>query len=325
MGKSKSKKKSTPSTSTSITTSKPVTTSTPSIFHNSPVYDVLHYFEKAPDQWTARYILVLSAIILRTAIGLGGYSGYQTPPMHGDFEAQRHWMELTIHLPIKDWYFYDLQYWGLDYPILTAYHSYICGIIGSFINPSWFGLDSSRGIEGEGIKTFMRMCVIVSELIIYIPGVLKIANLVGGKKFRLNRMDQIIIALIIVNQSNLLLIDHGHFQFNCIMLGFFVWSVVALIQNDLVMGSFWFVCCFNFKQMGLYYALFIFFYILSQIRSFGKLVMVGLTVILTQFVFLLPFIITQDWESIGQMVIRVFPFNRGLFEDKVANFASYPD
>lgn len=47
--------------------------------------------------------------------------------MHGDFEAQRHWMEITNHLPISKWYTYDLQYWGLDYPPLTAYHSWLLG------------------------------------------------------------------------------------------------------------------------------------------------------------------------------------------------------
>lgn len=48
-------------------------------------------------------------------------------PMHGDFEAQRHWMEITTHLPVSSWYFYDLPYWGLDYPPLTAYHSWMAG------------------------------------------------------------------------------------------------------------------------------------------------------------------------------------------------------
>jgi alpha-1,3-glucosyltransferase len=47
--------------------------------------------------------------------------------MHGDFEAQRHWMEMTTQLPISQWYFYDLEYWGLDYPPLTAYHSWLLG------------------------------------------------------------------------------------------------------------------------------------------------------------------------------------------------------
>ena len=48
--------------------------------------------------------------------------------MYGDFEAQRHWMEITVNLPISDWYFNttdnDLLYWGLDYPPLTAYFSW---------------------------------------------------------------------------------------------------------------------------------------------------------------------------------------------------------
>ncbi len=56
-------------------------------------------------------------------------AGANTPPMFGDYEAQRHWMELTINLPVRRWYTYDSQYWGLDYPPLTAYHSWLCGIM----------------------------------------------------------------------------------------------------------------------------------------------------------------------------------------------------
>ena len=51
--------------------------------------------------------------------------------MFGDYEAQRHWQEITVNLPIQDWYQNttdnDLLYWGLDYPPLTAYHSWIVG------------------------------------------------------------------------------------------------------------------------------------------------------------------------------------------------------
>jgi alpha-1,3-glucosyltransferase len=65
--------------------------------------------------------------LFRWAIGFWPYSGFQSPPMHGDFEAQRHWMELTTHLPVSQWYFHNLQWWGLDYPPLTAYHSWILG------------------------------------------------------------------------------------------------------------------------------------------------------------------------------------------------------
>lgn len=72
--------------------------------------------------------LISVAILLRVMISLGSYSGMRTPPMFGDYEAQRHWMEITTHLSVKEWYWYDLQYWGLDYPPLTAYISWLCGI-----------------------------------------------------------------------------------------------------------------------------------------------------------------------------------------------------
>ena len=98
--------------------------------------------------WVVPCTLIASALV-RWCIGLGSYSGTSdqncstesqinvdhphvllgqgTPPMFGDYEAQRHWMELTNHLPLRQWYTYDLQYWGLDYPPLTAYHSWLCG------------------------------------------------------------------------------------------------------------------------------------------------------------------------------------------------------
>jgi len=104
--------------------------------------------------------------------------------MFGDCEAQRHWMEITIHLPFQwQWYKYDLQYWGLDYPPLTAYVSWLCGKVylmvnphrqphpdfficsGSWIEPSWFALDASRGIETDGSKVYMRATVLACDLL----------------------------------------------------------------------------------------------------------------------------------------------------------------
>ena len=89
--------------------------------------------------------VLLTATWVKWAVSLGSYSGktldrlpevqitnllslgWGDPPMFGDYEAQRHWMEITINLPSRQWYKYDLQYWGLDYPPLTAYASWLCG------------------------------------------------------------------------------------------------------------------------------------------------------------------------------------------------------
>jgi alpha-1,3-glucosyltransferase len=34
--------------------------------------------------------------------------------MFGDFEAQRHWMEVATHVRIKHWYLYSPDWWQLD-------------------------------------------------------------------------------------------------------------------------------------------------------------------------------------------------------------------
>lgn len=317
---------------------------TDNLFENSPIHKLLMHFQRAPDQWTLRYILILTAIIFRSAVGLGSFLGQGEKPINGDFEAQRHWMELTIHLPIHEWYFYDPLYWGLDYPPLTAFHLYLFGKLGSFINTNWFQFVSSRGLETSDLKTFMRFSSLASELVIYIPAILGFVSIMG-KKLSLGRMDQMAICLIILCQPSLILIDHGHFQFNSVMLGLFLFSLVELIKGNYILASIWFMCSINFKQMGLYYAPFIFAYILSKLFvnyndiksdnslwkliakfNFKKLTEVGITVILTSFVIISPFIIFTDntkrdiTEVLKQILIRVFPFERGLFEDKVANF-----
>lgn len=304
----------------------------------TPIYDLLHVFERAPDQWAARYILILSAILLRSAVGLGPWSGKGEKPINGDFEAQRHWMEITIHLPIKEWYFYDLQYWGLDYPPLTAYHLWVFGKLGSMIDSSWFELDKSRGIETSAIKTFMRYLSLISELVVFIPSVLQLVSLLGGKKLKLGRMHQIVIIALIIFQPPLVLIDHGHFQYNSVMLGLFLFSVSELLKDNLLLASVWFMASVLFKQMALYYSPFIFFYILSRLfkprdklsKTFAtfdiaKLMAVGATVVVSVITILVPFFIaasdTTDLERMmKQILIRMFPFERGLFEDKVANF-----
>ena len=112
----------------------------------SPAFPLVAFFwpaRKGTSQWVILPLVLMVVGLFRWCAGLWGYSGtdllpqlhfiglpmlgFQTPPMHGDYEAQRHWMEITTQLPVSEWYFYDLQYWGLDYPPLTAYHSWLLG------------------------------------------------------------------------------------------------------------------------------------------------------------------------------------------------------
>lgn len=92
--------------------------------------------------------------------------------MFGDYEAQRHWLEITHHLPITQWYFHDLHYWGLDYPPLTAFHSKLLGLFGHLIDPSYVELYASRGLESADSKIFMRLTALLSDLLVFFSGAL---------------------------------------------------------------------------------------------------------------------------------------------------------
>ncbi|XP_062834307.1 dolichyl pyrophosphate Man9GlcNAc2 alpha-1,3-glucosyltransferase isoform X6 [Anolis carolinensis] len=128
------------------------------------------------EKWSSMTIIVLLGLIIRWTVSLGSYSGAGKPPMYGDYEAQRHWQEITYNLPVKHWYFNttdnNLQYWGLDYPPLTAYHSLLCAYVAQLIDPSWVALHTSHGYESQPHKLFMRTTVLVADMLIYIPAVI---------------------------------------------------------------------------------------------------------------------------------------------------------
>ncbi|PPQ91702.1 hypothetical protein CVT25_012915 [Psilocybe cyanescens] len=273
--------------------------------------------------WVVPGILVVS-LLVKLAVGLGSYSGQNTPPMYGDYEAQRHWMELTVHLPLNQWYTYDLPYWGLDYPPLTAYVSWICGIVGHWINPAWVALDKSRGIESAESKVFMRMSVVVTDALVYVPALLMFCRTWQGSR---SKRTQELALLTLILQPALLLIDFGHFQYNSVMLGFTLLAMSLFATGQDLLGAFFFVLSLGFKQMALYYAPAVGSYLIAKClylgptdgaRLFVRLALVTASTFILLFLpWLPPF---ASFSAILQPVTRIFPFARGLFEDKVANF-----
>ncbi|KEP48563.1 ALG6 ALG8 glycosyltransferase [Rhizoctonia solani 123E] len=270
-------------------------------------------------EWTP-WVIVAGTVLIRCAVGLGGYSGEGTKPMHGDYEAQRHWMEITYHLPISEWYTYDLQYWGLDYPPLTAYISWICGLIAHKINPAWVALDASRGYESPASKHFMRMSVLLLELLVYIPAVYVYTRIALPGR---SRRTQNIAFLTVLLQPALILIDHGHFQYNSVMLGLTLWAVNMFHLGYDLLGAVLFVASLGFKQMALYYAPAVGSYLLGKCfwlgRKHGTRHFIRLALV-TSLSFLLLFLPFLTPSLLIQSIRRIFPFARGLFEDKVANF-----
>lgn len=275
-------------------------------------------------------MLVLGGLLLRWLTALHSYSGQQKPPMFGDFEAQRHWMEITWNLPIHTWYFNtsknNLLYWGLDYPPLTAYHSFLCGYVANRFVPQSVELVKSHGHESYELKYFMRLCVLISDLLIYIPAILCFFSLnnkiffVRGKSTSAQPVSQTFVFTIAFIYPGIILVDHGHFQFNCISLGLFIWACYHLSLKNHTLTCILFCLSVNYKQMELYHALPFFFYYLGLSYKQGSikfLIKVITSVIGTFLIIWVPFL---EISQLKQIIHRIFPIYRGLFEDKVANF-----
>ncbi|KAK1165051.1 dolichyl pyrophosphate Man9GlcNAc2 alpha-1,3-glucosyltransferase [Acipenser oxyrinchus oxyrinchus] len=285
-----------------------------------------------PD-WSLVSLSVLFGLTARWAVSLNSYSGAGKAPMFGDYEAQRHWQEVTYNLPVEEWYFNtsdnNLLYWGLDYPPLTAYHSLLCAHIAQLINPDWISLHTSRGYESISHKLYMRATVVAADLIVYIPAVLLYSLYFseGSSKKKVSTM------LCMLLYPGLILIDYGHFHvcfpqhwntYNCVSLGFALWGVLGLALGWDLCGSLAFCLALNYKQMELYHALPFFCYLLGKCTRKGltgkgltHLLKIAGTVAASFVLCWLPFL--ADPAQALQVLRRLFPVDRGLFEDKVAN------
>lgn len=227
---------------------------------------------------------------------------------------------------------------------------------GSAINPEWFALDESRGLDDPSLKIYMRATVLISEYLIYVPAIV-----IFFRRFSrleaVNIWESSIALVAILLQPGTILIDHGHFQYNTVMLGFAVATMSSMVAGRPLWSCVLFVGALGFKQMALFYAPAVFAYLLGicvnpKINVIRFLAIALITIAAFALLYL-PFLLgvaydiyqgvsyekyplppvleslpikwnTSAWYypivlQLGQTVHRIFPFSRGLFEDKVAN------
>ncbi|CAD5170150.1 unnamed protein product [Musa acuminata subsp. malaccensis] len=272
--------------------------------------------------------VALFALLVRVLVSLGSYSGQGTPPTYGDYEAQRHWMEITLHTPAAEWYrnttANDLAYWGLDYPPLTAYQSLAHALLINVSIPHSLALSSSRGFESHQSKLMMRWTVLSSDLLVFFPAAIYFVWVyfhrnVGGDGEE--RSAPWLLAMILLNPC-LILVDHGHFQYNCISLGFTLGAIAAVLSQNDFAASALFSLAINHKQMSLYFAPAFFSHLLGKClrrkNPIFEVMKLGLVVIGTFALVWWPYL--YSIESVMEVLNRLAPFERGIFEDYVANF-----
>lgn len=108
----------------------------------------------------------------------------------------------------------------------------------------------------------MRATVIVSEYLVYMPATIVFSRKIAQQR-GVTKWESSIALTAILLQPTTILVDHAHFQYNTVMLGFVVASMSSLLSDSYMWACVFFVSALCFKQMALYYAPAMFAYLIG--------------------------------------------------------------
>ncbi len=116
----------------------------------------------------------------------------------------------------------------------------------------------------------MRTTVLLVDFIFLIPPLYLLALELSPVK---NRNNSLFISLIICIflKPDQILIDHGHFQYNCLILGLIMYSFYFMITERRYLACFLYTIAINSKLMAVYYSLAFFAGLIGiSWRKFGR-------------------------------------------------------
>lgn len=145
--------------------------------------------------------------------------------------------------------------------------SWLAGQYVGLREPAAVELVKSRGYESPASKMAMRQTVLASDVVVYLPAAAAaVAAFSTGSSTARQRLPAL-AALLFTPAA--ILIDHGHFQYNCIGLGLALGGAAAAAAGQQVLASVLFSLSLNHKQMGLYYAPAFFAFLLGKCLQRG--------------------------------------------------------
>lgn len=278
-----------------------------------------------------------------------------------DFEVHRNWLAITGTLPPYEWYYDDTSIGTLDYPPLFAWFEYCLAQLCKFLRIREALILSPIPVFSRPILYFQRTTVILSESVLMF-GIIswystvrpeinnnakplvtepsspqrlqdKTTRAPSPRKVALGFLSIRQLAWLVFLNPSLLLLDHIHFQYNGMLIGFLM-IVFSLYRNGkIVLATVAFAALCYTKHTFLSFSLpltayLVFHYILPQstfapvtplhmwcgrLLRLLKLLVPCLVVTLITFY---PFLFTHPHrsftENATQLLSRLFPFGRGL-------------
>ncbi|KAH6664875.1 glycosyl transferase [Halenospora varia] len=255
------------------------------------------------------YPSIAQCAVVATAFKVLLFPAYKST----DFEVHRNWLAITNSLPVQEWYYEKTSEWTLDYPPFFAGFEWILSQFAKAVDPEMLKV---YNLEYDSWQTiyFQRASVIITELVL----VYALYLFVQSAPQALKRPSHA-AALSVLLSPGLLIIDHIHFQYNGMMYGLLILSLVLARKKSTTLASgMLFAALLCFKHIYLYLAPAYFVYLLRayclgsksifHIRI-GNCIKLGLGIITIFGAAFGPF---ASWGQMPQLFARLFPFSRGL-------------
>ncbi|KAK9236128.1 glycosyl transferase [Lipomyces kononenkoae] len=254
------------------------------------------------------------AVIASISFKLLLYPAYKST----DFEVHRNWLAITYSKPLNEWYYEETSEWTLDYPPCFAYFEWILSQFANWVDPDMLVVENLDYASTAAVY-FQRTSVIMSEFVLVYALQAYIQLLPEN-----NRQPAYAIAMSIYFSPGLLIIDNIHFQYNAMLFGVLVWSLVAMKQQRFLLGAVLFAILLCFKHIFLYLAPAYFAYLLRiycldlgtfSIKSFMRVIRWKNSICLASSVIAVALVAFGPFIYLGQipqLFKRLFPFSRGL-------------
>jgi alpha-1,3-glucosyltransferase len=207
----------------------------------------------------------------------------------------------------------------MDYPPLCAEMHYLMAKSIKWLEPEAFEV---TGYATTRYIFLMRSWVIIWEYLIFVPAAVYFLKVTTKK---VTPFSLFVITCI----PSTLIVDNVHFQFNQVMHGLVLWAIAFVMDGKIALATVAMVLSVNFKQMSLYFALPFGVYSLAQLlkRYKSDLLKTGAHIVLLIAVFVAtnvsvwsPFLLSGGVSTFNDILFRIFPIRRGIFESKVATF-----
>ena len=90
-------------------------------------------------------------------------------------------------------------------------------------------LHTSRGLESATVKLFVRSSVLVGDALVFLPAAaFFVARYYSSQAWRRKVLGFALITL----QPGLVMVDHGHFQYNSVSLGLTMLAAAFLVDEN---------------------------------------------------------------------------------------------